>query len=70
VADLPAGEYVVTLFTAEEQFRKMVTIKPEQTNYILVQADFEWTPSPTPTITPSATITPTTTVTITPTTIP
>jgi murein DD-endopeptidase MepM/ murein hydrolase activator NlpD len=65
VANLPAGEYVVTLLTADEQFRKTVTIKPEQTNYIVIQADFEWTPSPTPTPTPSPTSTATTTATVT-----
>ena len=53
--DLPAGEYRVVLTTSGEIFRRNVNIKPGQTNFIVVQADFKWSPTvtPTPTFTPT-----------------
>ncbi len=62
--DLPAGDYRVVLTTAGETFRRDIRIKPGQTNYMVVQADFRWvptlTPSPTPIPLPTevATVTP------------
>jgi murein DD-endopeptidase MepM/ murein hydrolase activator NlpD len=55
VADLPAGEYTLVLATAGETFRRRVQVRPGQTNFIVVQADFEWSPTPVPTATPSPT---------------
>jgi hypothetical protein len=46
--DLPAGDYRVVLTTAGETFRRDIRIKPGQTNYMVVQADFRWAPTPTP----------------------
>ena len=57
VADLPAGEYQVTLSTAGQVFRRSVRIQPGQTNYVIFQADFRWSPTATPP--PTATPTPT-----------
>ncbi len=63
VGDLPAGEYRVVISTAGETFRRTVFVRPGQTSYFIMQADFEWGPTytPTPTITPIplATATPT-----------
>lgn len=67
VADLPAGEYRVILVTAGETFRRTVTIQPGQTNYIIVQADFNWAPTATPTPTPTAAPTALPTLAVTPT---
>jgi hypothetical protein len=61
--DLPAGDYTVEFRTAGRIYRRSVEIKPEITNYIVVQADIFWvptpeptaTPTPTPTVTPSST---------------
>ena len=59
VADLPAGRYEVLLNAADRVYRRIVEVKPGQTNFIVVQADFVFvptaTPSPTPTETPTAT---------------
>ncbi len=61
VADLPAGFYTVLLRTSGATFRREVQVKPGQTNFIVVQADFVWSPTVTPT--PSPTLRPTTSVT-------
>jgi hypothetical protein len=68
VADLPAGEYEVLLTTAGQIFRRNVRIQPGQTNYIILQADFRWSPTatPLPTPTPTPTATPSPAVTGTP----
>lgn len=66
VADLPAGDYTVVLSTAGETFRRQVKIRPEQTNYIIVQADFIWEPTPVPTSTPTPRPSPTNTPTPSP----
>lgn len=60
VADLPAGEYRVVLSTAGETFRRTVFIRPGQTNYIIIQADFNWGPTetPTPLVTATTTLSP------------
>jgi murein DD-endopeptidase MepM/ murein hydrolase activator NlpD len=59
VGDLPAGEYRVVISTAGETFRRTVFIRPGQTNYIVLQADFDWGPTatPAPTITPVPSLT-------------
>ncbi len=58
VSDLPAGEYQLVAVTAGTTFRRTVHIRPGQTNYVLIQADFNWAPTPVPTLTPTATPTP------------
>lgn len=63
--DLPAGEYRLVARTAGAIFRRIVTIKPGQTNYVILQADFIWVPTNTPT--PTSTPTPALTLTGTPT---
>ena len=57
VADLPSGEYTLILNTGGDLFRRNVQILPGMTNFVVVQADFEFfpTPTPTPTITPTPT---------------
>jgi murein DD-endopeptidase MepM/ murein hydrolase activator NlpD len=55
VADLPAGKYEVLLNVAGRAFRRIVEIKPGQTNFIVVQADFAFFPTATPIPTPTAT---------------
>jgi murein DD-endopeptidase MepM/ murein hydrolase activator NlpD len=60
VGDLPAGDYRVELYTAGETFRRMVRVEPGLTNFIVVQADFQWFPTATPP--PTATPLPTTTL--------
>jgi murein DD-endopeptidase MepM/ murein hydrolase activator NlpD len=52
VADLPAGQYTLLLSTAGETFRRTVDVLPGQTNFVVVQADFEFVPTVTPTSTP------------------
>lgn len=61
VADLPAGEYTLVLATAGELFRRSVQVRPGLTNFVVVQADFMFvpTPTPTPTLLPTPTGTPT-----------
>lgn len=55
VDDLPAGEYEVVLNTAGRTFRRTVRVQPGQTNFVIFQADFRWSPTATPTPTPTAT---------------
>jgi murein DD-endopeptidase MepM/ murein hydrolase activator NlpD len=55
VADLPAGRYEVLLNVANRTFRRIVEVKPGQTNFIVVQADFVFIPTATPIPTPTAT---------------
>lgn len=62
--DLPAGEYTVEFRTAGHIYRRSVEVKPEITNYIVVQADIRWVPTAVPTATP------TTTPTVTPSSTP
>jgi murein DD-endopeptidase MepM/ murein hydrolase activator NlpD len=62
VADLPAGEYQVTISTSGQTFRRTVRIQPGMTNYIIFQADFRWSPTATPPPTPTPTPTPLPTV--------
>jgi len=52
VTDLPAGQYTLLLSTAGETFRRTVDVLPGQTNFVVVQADFEFVPTATPTSTP------------------
>jgi murein DD-endopeptidase MepM/ murein hydrolase activator NlpD len=66
VADLPAGEYQVAMSTSGQTFRRTVRIKPGQTNYIIFQADFRWSPTATPPPTPTPTPTPLPTIVATP----
>jgi len=63
VGDLPAGEYRVVISTAGETFRRTVFVRPGQTNYFIMQADFVWGPTdtPIPTITPIPLVTETST---------
>ena len=61
VADLPAGEYTLFLDTGGNLFRRTVQILPGITNFVVVQADFQFFPTPTPT--PTNTPTPTGTIT-------
>jgi murein DD-endopeptidase MepM/ murein hydrolase activator NlpD len=65
VGDLPAGEYRVVISTAGETFRRTVFVRPGMTNYFIMQADFIWGPTDTPT--PTITLTPTLSPTGTPT---
>jgi hypothetical protein len=58
VADLPAGEYGVAISTAGQTFRRTVRVQPGQTNYLIFQADFRWSPTATPLPTPTPTPTP------------
>jgi murein DD-endopeptidase MepM/ murein hydrolase activator NlpD len=62
-SDLPAGEYNIEFRTAGRLYERSVTVKPEITNFIIVQADITWHPTPVPTPTPSPTPTPTGSVT-------
>jgi hypothetical protein len=55
VADLPAGEYTLFLEVGGNQFRRNVRIFPGQTNFVVVQADFKFFPTSTPTLTPTPT---------------
>lgn len=48
VADLPAGRYTVLLSGGGETFRRQIEVLPGQTSFIVVQADFNYFPSPTP----------------------
>lgn len=68
VGDLPAGEYRVVITTAGETFRRSVFVRPGQTNFFIMQADFEWRPTetPSPTNTPRPAITATSTGSLTP----
>ncbi|GMQ78591.1 MAG: hypothetical protein BMS9Abin02_1111 [Anaerolineae bacterium] len=61
VADLPAGEYTLFLNSGGNLFRRNVQILPGQTNFVIIQADFQFVPTPTPT--PTNTPTPTGTIT-------
>jgi murein DD-endopeptidase MepM/ murein hydrolase activator NlpD len=67
--DLPAGKYTVLVTADGATFRRDVEILPGQTNFIVVQADFEFNPTATPQIVPSQTptITVTADTTLTPT---
>jgi murein DD-endopeptidase MepM/ murein hydrolase activator NlpD len=60
VADLPAGRYKVLLTVAGKTFQRMIEVRAGQTNFMVVQADFAFSPSPTPlpTATPTPTATP------------
>ena len=58
VADLPAGEYRVVLSTAGQTFQRTVRVLPGQTNFVIFQADFRWSPTATPLPTPTPTPTP------------
>jgi murein DD-endopeptidase MepM/ murein hydrolase activator NlpD len=66
VADLPAGRYEVLLNVADRTFRRIVELKPGQTNFIVVQADFVFVPTATPSPTSTATPTATPTATVEP----
>jgi murein DD-endopeptidase MepM/ murein hydrolase activator NlpD len=55
VADLPAGEYTLFLEVGGNQFRRNVRIFTGQTNFVVVQADFRFVPTSTPTLTPTPT---------------
>jgi murein DD-endopeptidase MepM/ murein hydrolase activator NlpD len=59
-ADLPAGLYTVELAANGRLFKRTVEIRPGLTNFIVVQADFEFfpTPTPLPTLPPEPTMTP------------
>jgi hypothetical protein len=70
VADLPAGEYTLFLNGGGNLFRRNVQILPGQTNFVIIQADFQFVPSPTPTPTPTYTPTLTGTLTSEPTATP
>jgi hypothetical protein len=65
-SDIPAGDYVIEFRTAGSVFRRDVTVKPEMTNFIVVQADILWSPTATPTPTPTPLPTATGSVTPTP----
>lgn len=54
-ADLPAGKYTVLISTAGRSFRRDVEVLPGQTNFIVLQADFEFFPTATPQIVPTQT---------------
>ena len=60
-SDLPAGEYRIEFRTAGRVFEREVVVKPEMTNFIIVQADITWQPTAVPTSTPTTlpTVTPT-----------
>jgi murein DD-endopeptidase MepM/ murein hydrolase activator NlpD len=66
VADLPAGEYRIVMSTSGQTFRRTVRVQPGQTNYVIFQADFRWSPTatPLPTATPTPTVAPTVTATL------
>ncbi len=56
VADLPAGEYTLFLNSGGNLFRRNVQILPGQTNFVIIQADYQFVPSPTPTPTDTPTL--------------
>jgi murein DD-endopeptidase MepM/ murein hydrolase activator NlpD len=53
--DLPAGKYTVLVSTAGQSFRRDVEVLPGQTNFIVIQADFQFFPTATPRIVPTQT---------------
>jgi hypothetical protein len=55
VSDLPAGEYTLFLEVGGNQFRRNVRIFAGQTNFVVMQADFKFVPTSTPTLTPTPT---------------
>ncbi len=58
-SDLPAGEYNLEFRTSGRVYERTVVVKPELTNFIVVQADITWSPTATPTYTPTPYPTPT-----------
>jgi murein DD-endopeptidase MepM/ murein hydrolase activator NlpD len=66
-SDLPAGEYNLEFRTSGHVYKRTVTVRPEITNFIVVQADITWSPTATPTFTPTPYPTPTGSPTPTPT---
>jgi hypothetical protein len=58
VADLPAGRYRVLLSVAGETFQRLIDVQPGRTNFMVVQADFAFFPTPTPVPTATPILTP------------
>ena len=63
VGDLPAGQYRLTMWVVgvdggRRQYENIVEIRPGRTNFVIVQADVAFVPTPTPIPEPTAESTP------------